>query len=421
MELGPTLRAMSRSKLRFGLIAAQIAVTLAIVANCVTLIQDARRRMTYARTFDEDNAIEVMLPCPDTALRDDRRRDLWAQEQLERLRRITGVRAVTLTSFYPFSGGNRNEMRVAGSDGPMTPIAQLWTDEHFPDALGMELDEGEWFSREEVARMDEIFFRIKTMKRDRGPDGKAREPIVADAVISRALGRHLFGEGPLVGKMLEDHDGDLYRIVGVLARYYSPTWRNADPEYVVVGPGWAHQYHSYVNFIARAEPGQAGVVARRIEERLSETFDLAGKSVWLLSEVKDRYHGAQRMTAALMGLLILLLLVVASLGIAGLTSFSVTERTRQIGTRRALGATTADILRYFLTESGLVTAIGLLAGAGLAVALNVALLRVYDGAKLGAGIVAGSALLLWVVSLGAALPAALRGARVSPAIATRNV
>ena len=76
-------------------------------------------------------------------------------------------------------------------------------------------------------------------------------------------------------------------------------------------------------------------MARRIEERLSETNDFAdNKRIWLVSELRERHYGTERMTVALMGLLVLLLLFVASLGISGLTSFSVTTRTRQIGIRR---------------------------------------------------------------------------------------
>src|SRR4051812_3066929 len=98
MELGPILRAMSRNKARFGLLVAQIAVTLAVVVNCVALIQDARRKMVYPKAFEEDDKILIVLPCQDMALRDHRRRSLWAWENLERLRGIAGVRAVTSTN-----------------------------------------------------------------------------------------------------------------------------------------------------------------------------------------------------------------------------------------------------------------------------------------------------------------------------------
>src|SRR6185295_11930793 len=118
---------------------------------------------------------------------------------------------------------------------------------------------------------------------------------------------------------------------------------------------------------------------------------------------------------------IVLLVLVTSLGIVGLTSFSVTERTRQIGTRRALGARRSDILRHFLLENWLVTSMGVALGVLAAYALNVGLVTVASGAKLDPELVAGGAVLLWAAGLLATLAPALRAARTSPAIATRNV
>jgi|GEM_PF-2852764 len=67
-----------------------------------------------------------------------------------------------------------------------------------------------------------------------------------------------------------------------------------------------------------------------------------------------------------------------ALGIVGLTSFSVRQRTKQIGTRRALGARRIDIVRYFMTENWLITSIGVSLGAVLAVALNYWLVNLYS-------------------------------------------
>jgi putative ABC transport system permease protein len=422
MELGPILRAMQRNKLRFGLIAAQIAVTLAMIANCVTLILDARRKLSRPPVFDDENIVSIYLPAVDPALRDDERRDAWAQENLARLRGIPGVRSVTNTTFRPWDGARGWPIKVVGSSSE-TMSAFAAADENFPEAFGAEIDEGRWFTREEVDRATELSLALDAMKRELTSDGKMREPIVSEAVISRALGRHLFGEGPLLGKMLEDRDGDRYRIIGVLRRCVTVPFDVVfHEEYGVFYPRRFHSYkHRGAPFIARTEPGRAAEVQRRIEEWHDQSSTYTDRPAWLVSEIDGVVLAPQRMTATLMGLLVVLLLFVASLGVAGLTSFSVAERTRQIGTRRALGATTADIVRHFLTEAGLLTTIGLVVGAGLAVGLNMVLLKMYTDAKLSPAVVAGSALLLFVVGLGAALPPALRGARTSPAIATRNV
>ena len=110
-----------------------------------------------------------------------------------------------------------------------------------------------------------------------------------------------------------------------------------------------------------------------------------------------------------------------SLGIVGLTSFSVTERTRQIGTRRALGARRADVLVHFLAENWLLTTLGIVIGVGLAFAVNLGLVSGVEGATLRWPLLGLGVVVLWVAGLLATLAPAVRASRISPAIATRNV
>jgi putative ABC transport system permease protein len=78
-------------------------------------------------------------------------------------------------------------------------------------------------------------------------------------------------------------------------------------------------------------------------------------------------------------------------------------------------------LRYFLVENWLVTTMGLVMGVAMAVGLNMMLMSIVDGAKLGPTLIVVSVLIVWLVGVGSALAPALRGARTSPAVATRNV
>ena len=103
------------------------------------------------------------------------------------------------------------------------------------------------------------------------------------------------------------------------------------------------------------------------------------------------------------------------------TSFSVTQRKKEIGTRRALGATRLAILRYFLVENWVVTGVGLTLGILLTYGLNFALANWSDVSRIGPQLVVAGMGLLWGVGLVAALIPALRGTTVSPVIATRNV
>lgn len=420
MVMGPVFRAMRHNKPRFVLIATQIAVTLAIVANCVTLVLAARRTMNRPPTFDEDNIVFVQVRTIDSKLRDADQLAVWHREFMARIRALTGVRAASASSIYLWLNYTLHRpIKAANMASESVEAATISADESLPDALGVTISEGRWFTGDEV---EAAKIRFRGVSRELGPDGKFREPLVFDVVVTRELGEQIFGEGPLVGKIVEEPDGDKGRIIGVLEGYSSPAQTIHHERHAIF---WAGS--SYLNWgtwlVVRAESGKATELAPRINELVAnfgETDESITPAV-LISDMRQRYFGPQQVSVALMGLLIFLLLLVASVSTAGLTSFSVTERTRQIGVRRALGATTNDILRYFLTESGIVTTLGLAIGSVLAVLLNIAILRFYDGAKLSSPIVIGCALLLWFVALGAALPPALRASRISPAIATRSV
>jgi putative ABC transport system permease protein len=118
---------------------------------------------------------------------------------------------------------------------------------------------------------------------------------------------------------------------------------------------------------------------------------------------------------------IALLVFVTALGIIGITSLSVAERTKQIGTRRALGATRRDILTHFLLENWMVTTAGLVLGIAATYALNFLLVSHVSGVKMDWRYVAVGMVLLWMNGVVATILPAMRGASVSPAIATRSV
>jgi putative ABC transport system permease protein len=126
----------------------------------------------------------------------------------------------------------------------------------------------------------------------------------------------------------------------------------------------------------------------------------------------------------MIGLLVasaLALLFVTALGIAGLANFWVQQRTRTIGIRRAIGATRADILRYFQVENFLIVAGGTLLGMLLAVALNLLLMSRYELPRLPLWYLPVGALALWALGQLAVLAPALRASRVPPVVATRSV
>jgi putative ABC transport system permease protein len=122
----------------------------------------------------------------------------------------------------------------------------------------------------------------------------------------------------------------------------------------------------------------------------------------------------------LVGVIVALLLV-TGLGIVGLGSFWVAQRRRQIGVRRALGATRANILHYFQTENFLLATIGIVFGMILAYGINLFLMQRYELPRLPWMYLPVGAVALWLIGQLAVLGPALRAAAVPPVVATRSV
>jgi len=422
MELGPILRAIRRNKARFGVIAAEVALTLAVVVNCVALIADSRRQMAQPSGFDDENLVAVdSIPYGEGFKEEGYSRNALDAD-LAALRAMPGVKAAMNTRFLPWQGGGSSgEIKPVGSAGPMFRTQQYSVDEGLIDTLDLKLVEGRAFSRPEVDRYTRQLRDLFANERPRGPDGHPKDKFLQEIVISRHFGEKVFGPQPsYLGKLLEDSDTDQYQVIGVIDEFHNPYPWPIDDD-VIFFANLGISYEGGSRYLVRTEPGKAATVARAIEDSLNRLNNQRTVRAQLVSAIRQNYFGPQRITAWLMGLVVALLILVTALGIVGMTSFLVTERTRQIGTRRALGARMADILRYFLLENWMVTTIGILLGVGLAIGLNLALLTMIEGARVGPFTIAIGAVLLWLIGLGSALVPALRAARTSPAVATRSV
>lgn len=421
MEFGPIVRAMSRSKVRYGLIVIEIALTLAIVTNCVSLIRNAQKELATASGFDDANLLNVRSQPFAPEFKEAGYLNNAVRQDVDALRAIPGVKAASNTRFLPWQGGGSStELRIAGSKNPWLRTQIYNADDGTLATLGTNIVEGRTFTREETEAETVRLATLLAKARETGEDGTPKEKITQDIVVSRALARLAFGEGSPLGKRLEDSDGDQYHVVGVIDRFYNPYgW--PIHEYAVFFSGTATSYVGGAPYLVRTEPGSLDRVKAAIEKRLVEVNGGRNVVVRTIPDIKSNFQSGQKLLLNVLSGVIVLLLFVTSLGIIGLTSFSVAERTRQIGTRRALGAQRSDILRYFLLENWIVTTLGLSLGILLAVGLNVLLVENLKVKRMDLSLLASGVLLLWAAGLLATFFPALKGARVAPAIATRNV
>jgi putative ABC transport system permease protein len=403
MEFGPIFRSLLRNRARVVLIVVEVALTLAIVANCLSLIMDTQAQLARPSGFDDEHIAVIQSNPFDDRLRDPAVLNRLVDQDVRALRAVPGVRAATHTSLRPWeSSGQITAIRVPGSRGEPTRTQRAETDPGLFDTLGIPVVEGRGFAEAEY---------------DRGADAPPDQ--VLPVVVSRALADQLYPGGGAVGKPLADADeSQHFQIVGIIDRFYNPFGGNSDKVMLVPGRSVAFDSGSY--YLVRTA-GAPGSLISQLEKGLLGVEKGRFLHLRTLVENRTEFHGRDRLLVASLNGVMALLVLVTALGIVGLTSFSVAERRRQIGTRRALGADRIAIVRHFLLENWMVTSFGVVLGVALAYGLNFGLVTWVAGARLSPAMVAAGALALWAIGLGAALGPALRGARVPPAIATRNV
>jgi putative ABC transport system permease protein len=140
-----------------------------------------------------------------------------------------------------------------------------------------------------------------------------------------------------------------------------------------------------------------------------------------MSDFKKRSYAGDSLVSVTLSVVTGLVLVFSALGIFGLATFNVNTRTRQIGTRRAVGARRRDIVRYFMTENWFVTTLGVVTGCAMALGLGFWLSKHMGLPRLDLYYLVGGVAGIWVIGQLAAWQPSLKAAKVSPAMATRTV
>jgi putative ABC transport system permease protein len=412
MEIRPIISALMRSKVALILIGLQIALTLAIVCNALFII--SQRIETMARPSGMNETDTFMIGSVGFGSNFDTKSAFAADLAL--IRSLPGVADASPMNTVPMSNGGWSEaiMMAPGQKVATTGAALYFVDEHGIGSYGVNLVAGRNFKADEITT------------RDRG--SVDWPPVV---IVTRALADKLFpGQDPL-GKQFYMGDPDKSKpqtVVGVIEHMQVP-WPNGFSfngdrkavNYSILVPQMV-AYGSRTAYLVRAEPGRRDELMKTVEAKLIDSnHSRIVRSLKAVATIRAECYADDRAMMIILGTVIFCLLAITALGIVGMASFWVTQRTKQIGTRRALGATRGSILRYFLTENFLITSGGLVLGALLSYGLSFWLLTHMQDAKLlpwqylPIGFVS-----LWLLGQLAVLGPATRASRVSPAVATRT-
>ena len=401
MEIRPILSAMLRNKTGAVLIALQIAFTLAIVCNAVFIIRDRLTQMGRNAGMDVDNSFVVTM----VAYKPDYNADTAIKTDLDVVRSLPGVVDATYTQSIPLSGGGWSDGANAKPEkNPKSSVGMgvFHMDEHGLNALGVKLVQGRNFSHDEIEYINQDAYKTPKL-----------------AIVSKAFADKVFPGQDVLGKNFYEGT-DPINIIGVVDTMEGtwPHWEGFERN--IIFPTVLEG--SYMRILVRTLPGQRDEVMKEVDKKLTDahTGNFV-RRVRSLAEYRDNTNSGDKAMTVMLSMVTALILGITALGIVGLASFSVRQRTKQIGTRRALGARRIDIVRYFMTENWLITSIGVTLGSVFAVALNYWLVNLYDLPPISWYYIPVGILCLWVLGLLAVLGPALKAAAIPPAIATRSV
>lgn len=407
-QIGPILRALVHSRGRFWLVALEIAFSVAVIANCIHLTAPVVDRMSRPSGLAEERLITIRADPFEARFEQSAHLVQVRDDDLRRLRRVPGVRGVCAIDNFPLSGeGSFTFRRAAGASVDPVGTAYFRMSEGALDALGVRVSAGRSFEASDFVDQAEV----ETAER------------IPNVIVTRALADLIFPDADAVGKLIESEDGKRERIVGIVGTMHNAWPESEFADYSLLYPvrPASPRRMRYLVRLADGTPFDRELSAA-LEEALLSADSGRLVSVRPLTELKTAVYGESRTLVQLFVLAIVLVLVVTSLGVVGLTSYNVTRRFREIGTRRALGARKHQILLQLLLESSIVCAIGFVAGVVLAYGVNWYLIRSAEGGVvLGPGPVVLSILALWSAALLATVLPGLRGARVPPVVATRTI
>lgn len=419
MKVHPIIAALARHKAGVFLIGLQIALTLAIVSNIIAIVGPIAGRTHRPTGLDEQNLFLIAqsyVGAPegtDSATLE--KLDSMQLTDLAALRGLPDVQDATPVSTMPLLRDNYIagiSLKPAQPHG-LTHATVFHGDQQMLPTLGLQLVAGRDFTSADVRHVA----------------GADLKPAVA--IVTRALADKLFPHGDAVGQPIYiNGDSTPSTIVGIVARMLTsdPDGQKSIAWNSVLVPARIDDISTM--YAVRARPGRMQAAIGEARAALFKVdpmriiqdggrYDMQG--IHTFAQVRAWGYAGDDFIMLVLTVVCVILLAVTGIGMTGLTSFWVNQRHKQIGIRRALGATRANILRYFQAENLLIAGAGCMVGAVLAVGINLLLMRAFAMDRMPVWYVLSGVAMVLVLGQIAVLAPARRASKVPPVVATRSV
>lgn len=404
LDVRPVVSSLLRNRTGAILVAFQIAIALAVLVNAVYIVHQRIEKMSRPTLIDDQNMFGVGI----AEFTSHFNYDASVREDLAWLRSLPGVVSASVSNSVPLgiSGSSTTFWTQPETKGKRAQVNIFYMDEQGLKTFGVRLLAGRGY------RADEI---LPPLTQSNVGDS------IPQMILTKAAADRLFPHENALGKTVYDYLGRPATITGIIDNMIGTGWAGYEAvDQVAILPQLPRLYG--FGYVVRTEPGRRDAVMRTAEEHLSTSKpDRVVKWVHSVEFYKKVLYLDDHNMEVFLITVTVLLLAIACMGIFALATFNVSTRTRQIGTRRAVGARRADIVSYFMVENGLITTAGIVVGCALALATGYWLSVQYQLPRLDLYYLVGGVLVLWGIGQLAAWQPARRASAISPSVATRTV
>jgi predicted permease len=399
----------ARRRIRDALVVGEVALAFAMLVASGLMIRSFFRLLNVDPGFDSTNVLTMAIPLSDKRIPDPAQLNAYLREIRTAVEALPGVRETAVTSALPMRGqGYGMPMQVAGR--PMVDRAnrrggffKMVSASYF-HALGMKVLRGRALSEQDTR-------------------GTLPVAVINDRLAQRdfpnqdPIGQHILIQEIVPGKTQLGPE-IAWQVVGVVANEKVNGLNDERSAGVYVTNEQSPVY--FISLIVRAALDPHALQKSVTEAIHGINKDQALTDIRTLDEIKDQTLVSDRLEVMLMAIFGAVALLLAALGIYGVISYSVAQRTHEMGVRAALGASRGRLLRLVLVNGLLLTSIGLAIGAMGALAMTRLLSAILFGvgAHDPATMITVGAVLVAVAVLASLIPAR-RATKVDPMVALR--
>lgn len=392
---------LSRQRLRSTLVTAEIALSLVLLIGAGLLIKSFLRIQAVNPGYDGENVLTMQISLPFSKYPEANQHAQFYQQVIERVAALPGVQSTAATTTPPLAGSiNTSTFLIEGREekSPSEEMAVV-TPDYFR-TMGITLLKGRGFSEQDNAQAPGVIIISRSMANRHWADD---DPI----------GKRIKLEGPeeqwrsIIG-IVEDVKQERLEAEAI-REYYLPYLQ--DPWFL----------SSTMTLVIRTDSAALNLASAVRNEIHAVDKDMPVYNIRSMEDIYSLAVAGRRFNTLLLGVFAAVALILAAVGIYGTISYAVTQRTREIGIRMALGAQAADVLKMIIGQGVLHITVGVLIGLSSALVLT----RLMESLLFGVSAIdlqafLGVSLLLTAVALVACYIPARRASRIEPLAALRH-